>query len=45
MSDPTELIGRRFGQYEVTVEQFRQMMLDGGRSIEGNRSKKENAHG
>lgn len=29
----------------MTVEQFRQMMLDGGRSIEGNRSKEEHAHG
>lgn len=28
----------------MTVEQFRQMMLDGGRAIEGNRSKKENTH-
>ncbi|PKF78116.1 protocatechuate 4,5-dioxygenase subunit alpha [Vibrio sp. vnigr-6D03] len=26
---------------EMTVEEFRQMMLDGGRSIKGNRSKKE----
>ena len=25
----------------MTVEDFRQMMLDGGRSVEGNRSKKE----
>ena len=29
----------------MTVEEFRQMMLDGGRPIEGNRSKKERAHG
>lgn len=26
-----------------TMEEFRQMMIDGGRPIEGNRSKKENA--
>ena len=29
----------------MTFEQFRQMMLDGGRSIEGKRSKKEAHHG
>ena len=29
----------------MTVEEFRRMMLDGGRSIEGNRSRKERAHG
>ena len=29
----------------MTVEEFRQMMLDGGRPIEGNRSKGERAHG
>lgn len=30
---------------EMTVDDFRQMMLDGGRQLEGNRSKKENANG
>ena len=29
----------------MTVEEFRQMLLDGGRSIEGNRSRKERGHG
>ena len=29
----------------MSVEDFRAMMLAGGRSIEGNRSKRENAHG
>ena len=29
----------------MTVEEFRQMMLDGGRSIEGNRSRQEPGHG
>lgn len=29
----------------MTVEQFRQMMQDGGRPIAGNRSKKEQRHG
>ena len=29
----------------MTVEEFRQMLLDGGRSIEGNRSKRERGHG
>ena len=27
----------------MTEEEFRQMMIDGGRPIEGNRSKKENS--
>lgn len=27
----------------ISVDEFRQMMVDGGRSIEGNRSKSENA--
>ncbi len=30
---------------QMTVDDFRQMMLDGGRSLDGNRSKLENAHG
>jgi hypothetical protein len=29
----------------MTVEGFRQMMLDGGRPIIGNRSRKERKHG
>ena len=29
----------------MTEEEFKQMMLDGGRPIEGNRSKAERAHG
>jgi len=29
----------------MTVDDFRAMMLTGGRPIEGNRSKRENAHG
>lgn len=29
----------------VTEEEFRQMMVSGGRSVEGNRSKKEQANG
>ena len=29
----------------MTVEEFRQMMLDGGRSIEGNRTRQEPGHG
>ena len=29
----------------MTVEEFRQMMLDGGRPIDGNRSKGEQGHG
>ncbi len=29
----------------MTVEEFRQMMVDGGRSVDHNRSKAENAHG
>ena len=29
----------------MTVEEFRQMLLDGGRPIEGNRSKGERARG
>lgn len=29
----------------VTEDEFRQMMINGGRSVEGNRSKKEQAHG
>ena len=29
----------------MTVEEFRQMMLDGGRPIDGNRSKGERGHG
>ena len=29
----------------MTVEEFRRMMLDGGRPIEGNRSEKERRHG
>ncbi len=29
----------------VTEEEFRNMMINGGRSVEGNRSKKERTHG
>ena len=29
----------------MTVEEFRQMMLDGGRSIDGNRSRREHGNG
>ena len=29
----------------MTVEEFRRMMAEGGRPIEGNRSKSERAHG
>ena len=38
-------VGAGMSGTSMTVEEFRQMMLDGGRPIEGNRSKKERAHG
>ena len=33
------------GNAAMTVDDFRQMMLAGGRPIDGNRSKKEQQHG
>ena len=38
-------IGAEMSGTNMTVEEFRQMMLDGGRSIEGNRSRQEQDHG
>jgi len=34
-------VGAAMSDTSMTMEDFQQMMLDGGRSIEGNRSKKE----
>nr|WP_173079128.1 protocatechuate 4,5-dioxygenase subunit alpha [Comamonas sp. 7D-2] len=38
-------VGAAMSGTGMTVEQFRQMMLDGGRPIKGNRSKKERRNG
>ena len=38
-------IGARMSGTGMTVEAFRQMLLDGGRPVEGNRSKREWMHG
>ena len=38
-------VGARMSGTGMTVEEFRQMLLDGGRSIEGNRSRRERADG
>ena len=38
-------VGAAMSGTGMTVEEFRQMMLDGGRAIEGNRSRKERHHG
>ncbi len=38
-------VGAAMSGTGMTVDDFRQMMLDGGRPIEGNRSRREVAHG
>lgn len=38
-------VGARMSGTGMTVEEFRRMMLDGGRPIDGNRSKGERGHG
>ena len=38
-------VGARMSGTGMTVEEFRQMMLDGGRPIEGNRSKQDRVRG
>ena len=38
-------VGAEMSGTGMTVEDFRQMMLDGGRPIDGNRSRRERAHG
>ena len=38
-------IGALMSGTGMNEEEFKQMMLDGGRPIEGNRSKKEDRHG
>ena len=38
-------LGAAMSGTDMTVDQFRQMMLDGGRTIAGNRSKKEQCNG
>lgn len=38
-------LGAMMANPPITSEEFKQMMLDGGRSIEGNRSIKENQNG
>ena len=38
-------VGAQMSGTGMTVEDFRQMMLDGGRPIDGNRSRKERANG
>ena len=38
-------VGAAMSGTGMTVEEFRRMMLDGGRAIEGNRSRRERDHG
>ena len=38
-------VGAQMSGTGMTVEEFRQMMLAGGRPIDGNRSKREQGHG
>ena len=38
-------VGARMSGTGMTVDEFRQMMLDGGRPIDGNRSRKEHDDG
>ena len=38
-------VGAAMSGTGMTVEEFRQMMLDGGRSIEGNRSRRDHGDG
>ena len=38
-------VGAAMSSEHMSVEAFRAMMIDGGRRIEGNRSRKEQAHG
>ena len=38
-------VGAAMSGTGMTVDEFRQMLLDGGRSVEGNRSRRENEDG
>ena len=38
-------VGAAMSGNDMTVDEFRQMMLDGGRPIDGNRSKGQQGHG
>ena len=38
-------VGAEMSGTGMTVEDFRQMMLDGGRPVDGNRSRREREHG